>query len=128
MHFSLQHKISTFKPDDDIINIETGRNDNKKTLIINKMSTREEIWGNADASRLGIEKPVPKFARWAMPWQKGPAGTGAVILIEIPRIKSIKHQTSEIEKVWFQYSFFIKRDFEVIIANLKIFEKNLKKL
>ena len=33
MHVSLQHKISTFKPDDDIINIETGRNHNKKTLI-----------------------------------------------------------------------------------------------
>ena len=47
LYFSLHHKISTFKPEDDIINIETGRNDNKKTLIINKMSTREEfmyIW------------------------------------------------------------------------------------
>ena len=42
LYFSLHHKISTFKPEDDIINIETGRNDNKKTLIINKMSTREE--------------------------------------------------------------------------------------
>ena len=44
LHFSLQQKIATFKPEDDIINIETGRNDNKKTLIINKMSTREEFF------------------------------------------------------------------------------------
>ena len=33
LYFSLQQKIATFKPEDDIINIETGRNDNKKTLI-----------------------------------------------------------------------------------------------
>ena len=37
LYFSLQQKISTFKPEDDIINIETGRNDNKKTLIIIKV-------------------------------------------------------------------------------------------
>ena len=46
-HILCNKKIATFKPEDDIINIETGRNDNKKTLIINKMSTREEfmyIW------------------------------------------------------------------------------------
>ena len=43
MHFSLQQKIAIFKTEEDIINIETGRSDNKKTLIINQMSTIEEL-------------------------------------------------------------------------------------
>ena len=43
-------------------------------------------------------KALKDFFRFFSKIFNGPAGTSSVIVIEIPRIKSIKHQTSEIEK------------------------------
>ena len=55
LYFSLQQKIATFKPEDDIINIETGRNDNKKTVIIFFLP-----WGLRPHTPAGGKPPDPQ--------------------------------------------------------------------